>query len=160
MLPLEIENRKEEIRKEIERSGAELVDMGFRKTKVRSVVTIIADRPGGITLDECAAINHALSSLFDGLIEGSYFLEVNSPGLDRPIKSEKDFVRAVGEMVRVIFKTETGATAVQVGRILSPPFASQTKHGDKSVKIRLAKDGSTLDLSMDSIVRAVREIKI
>ncbi len=152
MLPLEIENRKEEIRREIERSGAELVDMGFRKAKGRSVFTIVADKPGGITLDECAAINHALSSLFDELIEGSYFLEVNSPGLDRPIKSEKDFVRAVGEMVRVIFKTETGATAVQIGKILSVK--------DGRVKIRIAKDDSTLDLSMDFIVSAVREIKI
>ena len=152
MLPLEIENKKEEIRKEIERSGAELVDLGFRKTKGRSVVTIIADKAGGITLDECAAINHALSSLFDALIEGSYFLEVNSPGLDRPIKSEKEFMKAVGETVRVIFKTQTGATAVQVGRILSVK--------DERVEIQLAKGGSTLDLAVGSIVRAVREIKI
>ena len=152
MLPLEIENKKEEIRKEIERSGAELVDMGFRKTKGRSVVTIIADKTGGITLDECAVINHALSALFDELIEGPYFLEVNSPGLDRPIKSEKEFMKAVGETVRVIFKTQTGATAVQVGRILSVK--------DERVEIQLAKGGSTLSLALDSIVRAVREIKI
>ena|SRR3989338_223282 len=152
MLPLEIENKKEEIRKEIERSGAELVDMGFRKTKGRSVVTIIADKTGGITLDECAVINHALSALFDELIEGPYFLEVNSPGLDRPIKSEKEFVKAVGETVRVIFKTATGATTVQVGSILSVK--------DGRVEIVPAKGGSTLSLALDSIVRAVREIKI
>ncbi len=152
MLPLEIENKKEEIRKEIERLGAELVDMGFRRTKGRSVVTIIADKAGGITLNECVAINHALSALFDGLIEGSYFLEVNSPGLDRPIKSEKEFVKAVGESVRVIFKTQTGATTAQVGRILSVK--------DERVEIELAKDGSTLDLAVGSIVRAVREIRI
>src|SRR3989338_4918953 len=152
MLPLEIENKKEEIRKEIERSGAELVDMGFRKTRGRSVVTVIADKAGGITLDECAAINHALSGLFDELIEGSYFLEVNSPGLDRPIKSQNDFVRAMGEIVRVVFKTDEGATTVQVGKILSAK--------DQQVEIQLAKDGSTLNLSIGSIVKAVREIKI
>ncbi len=152
MLPLEIENRKEDIRKELERSRAELIDMSFHRSKGRSVVTIIADKVGGITLEECAAINHALSGLFDALIEGPYFLEVNSPGLDRPLKSQNDFVRATGEIVRVVFKTDEGATTVQVGKILSAK--------DQQVEIQLAKDGSTLNLSIDSIVKAVREIKI
>ncbi len=157
MLPVIVENKLEEIRGIIEKAGAELIEVNFRRAGSRGILTVIVDKVGGISLDECAAINSQLSLFFDGLaetdifLEGPYYLEVNSPGLDRPMKTQKDFLRAVGEPVRVIFRTPQGATAERVGEIAE--VAADT------VKIRVAKDGSFLDVSLDSVVKAVREIK-
>ena len=61
------------------------------------------DKPGGITIDDCEKISRALSDQLDekNFIEESYILEVSSPGLGRPLKKEKDFVRSQGESVDV-----------------------------------------------------------
>ena len=61
------------------------------------------DKPGGIAVDDCEVISRALSDLLDehDFIEDSYILEVSSPGLGRPLKKEKDFVRSQGELVEV-----------------------------------------------------------
>ena len=152
MLPFEIENKRQNIQDEVEKLGAELVEILFRRSGGRSVVTILADKTGGITLDDCAAINHRLSPLFDELVEGSYFLEVNSPGLDRPMRSEKDFLRAVGGRVRLVCRGENGGTSVYVGKLVSAK--------DNQVEVQLDKDGSSLKLPIESMVKAVREIKI
>ena len=61
------------------------------------------DKPGGITIDDCELISRALSDELDekNFIEESYILEVSSPGLGRPLKKEKDFIRSQGESVEV-----------------------------------------------------------
>ena len=61
------------------------------------------DKEGGITVDDCEVINRKLSDWLDeeDFIEESYILEVSSPGLGRPLKKEKDFVRSIGKEVDV-----------------------------------------------------------
>ena len=61
------------------------------------------DKPGGITVDDCEIVNRALGDLLDreDFIEDSYILEVSSPGLGRPLKKEKDFVRSQGKEVEI-----------------------------------------------------------
>jgi ribosome maturation factor RimP len=157
MLPVIIENKLEEIRGLVEEGGAELIEVNFRRAGSRSVLTVIADKAGGISLDECAQINNRLSAFFDGLaesdlfFEGPYYLEVNSPGLDRPMRAPKDFALALGETVRLFFRTSQGANTERVGEIL--------ESSDKAVKIRVSKDGSLLEVPMDAVIKGVREIK-
>src|SRR3989338_2964160 len=125
ILPFEIEKKLEELRHEIEKLGAELVDISVRRSGGRNALVITADKAGGITLDDCAVINRHLSRYLDefpgegGFFNGPYYLEVNSPGLDRPLKTEKDFLRAKGKIVRVAFRAETGAGLVRVGEVLA-----------------------------------------
>ena len=57
LLPFEIETRREEIRLEIEKLGAELIDLAVRRSGGRSALVITADKTGGIGLDDCARIN-------------------------------------------------------------------------------------------------------
>ena len=124
LLPLEIENRREAIKSEIEKLGAELVDISFRRSSGRSALVITADKPSGITLDDCARINRALSEYFDALsnegrfLSTPYYLEVNSPGLDRPLKTENDFRGVTGHRVRVAFTNDRKAGLVYVGEVL------------------------------------------
>ncbi len=82
------------------RLGLEVVDVQLAGEGGRhTVLRILMDRPdGGITLDECAQVNEALSRQLDlyDLFPSSYTLEVSSPGLDRPLKTDQDYRRFAG----------------------------------------------------------------
>ena len=79
--------------------GYELVDME-RSGKGR-MMRVFIDKPGGINLDDCAAVSHHLSRVLTVENVDYERLEISSPGLDRPLKKERDFVRFAGEKVRV-----------------------------------------------------------
>lgn len=81
----------------------ELVDVEFVKEAGNWFLRVYIDKPGGITIDDCELISRALSDKLDeeDFIVESYILEVSSPGLGRPLKKEKDFVRSQGQSVEV-----------------------------------------------------------
>jgi ribosome maturation factor RimP len=83
--------------------GYYVVDITYRREGGKFVLRIILDKDGGITLDECTGLNNELSGLLDkdNVIEEEYTLEVSSPGLDRKLKKDEDFVWAVGKRVKV-----------------------------------------------------------
>jgi ribosome maturation factor RimP len=81
----------------------ELVDLELKGEGRRQVLRIFIDKPGGVTLDDCAEVSREVSALFEveDPIEGAYVLEVSSPGLDRPLKKLRDFERAAGKLVKL-----------------------------------------------------------
>ena len=83
--------------------GFELVDVEYVKEAGTWYLRAYIDKEGGITVDDCEVINRKLSDWLDeeDFIEESYILEVSSPGLGRPLKKEKDFVRSIGKEVDV-----------------------------------------------------------
>ena len=78
--------------------GYELVDL---EVSGRGLMRVLMDKPEGITVDDCELVSNQLTRLF--LVEGINYdrLEVSSPGLDRPIKKEADFVRFCGQKVQL-----------------------------------------------------------
>ena len=148
MLPIEITSRMEEIRAQVEALGAELVDIHFYRGRGRAVITVLADKPGGITMDDCARINQDLGAYFE-FWEGSFLLEVNSPGSDRPLVNERDFLRNIGKRLRVIFRDEMGKTVTLIGKLASA----------QSEKIEMeVKDGILRGIGLNQIMKAVREV--
>ena len=101
----EIVNRVRELLLPIlEEGGFELVDVEFVREPVGWVLRIYADRPeGGITISDCQWISERIGTLLDveDLIPHAYNLEVSSPGLDRPLKTRRDFERHVGIVVKI-----------------------------------------------------------
>ena len=83
--------------------GFELVDIECLSAYGRMVFRIYVDKEGGITLDECARVSREVGDLIDikDFIKHEYVLEVSSPGLNRPLKKEKDFLSAIGKMVKI-----------------------------------------------------------
>jgi len=79
--------------------GYELVDME-RSGKGR-LIRIFIDKPGGINLDDCSKVSNHLSRVLTVENVDYERLEVSSPGLDRPLKKERDFVRFAGQKARV-----------------------------------------------------------
>ncbi|MBO5468386.1 MAG: ribosome maturation factor RimP [Lachnospiraceae bacterium] len=92
----------------IEENGFELVDVEYVKEGSNYYLRVYADKPGGITIDDCVLISRALNPKLDAYekeFKDAYILEVSSPGLLRPLKKDKDFARNLGKMVEIkLFK--------------------------------------------------------
>ncbi len=87
----------------LEELDYDLVDVEFVKEAGNWHLRAYIDKEGGITIDDLTVVNHRLSDLLDeyDFISESYILEVSSPGLLRPFKKPKDFLRNIGEDVEV-----------------------------------------------------------
>lgn len=83
--------------------GLELVEVEYRRTGREALLRLFIDKEGGVSLDDCADFSRELSMLLDieDFIPCEYNLEVSSPGLDRPLKTEADYTRFVGRLVKV-----------------------------------------------------------
>ena len=104
-------SRREEYEKQTEEllepivaeQGFELVDVEYVKEAGNWYLRAYIDKPGGITVDDCEVVSRRFSDILDekDYIEDSYIFEVSSPGLGRPLKKEKDFIRSIGKDVEV-----------------------------------------------------------
>lgn len=107
-----IETTVEEIVEKItEPLGFEIVDVEYVKEAGEYYLRVYLDKEGGISLDDCEQVSRKLSEQLDkeDLISENYFLEVSSPGLDRPLKKEKDFIRYQGRDVEIkLYKAVDG----------------------------------------------------
>lgn len=91
--------------------GFELVDVEYVKEGADFYLRVYADKPGGITIDDCVMISRALEEKLDAAdkIKDAYILEVSSPGLTRPLKKERDFARSIGKLVDIkLYKAVNG----------------------------------------------------
>jgi ribosome maturation factor RimP len=96
---------REEVRQLVEpiaaEDGLELVDVELLVQGGRRTIRVLLDRPGGIRVGDCARFSRRLSDCLDmnQTVSGPYYLEVSSPGLDRPIKSLDAVQRFAGQRV-------------------------------------------------------------
>jgi ribosome maturation factor RimP len=87
----------------LDQMAIELVEVEYLSEGGRWILRVYVDRDGGITLDDCVRVSREIEDLIEvkDLFRQPYVLEVSSPGLDRPLKKEKDFVHAVGKNVNI-----------------------------------------------------------
>ncbi len=83
--------------------GVELVDVEYKKEGANWYLRVFIDKEGGVDIDDCTRVSERLSERLDEVdpIPSSYFLEVSSPGAERPLKKPSDFERAVGQFVHI-----------------------------------------------------------
>ena len=96
----------------IDANNFELVDVEYVKEAGEYYLRIFVDKEDGISLNECEVVSRALSEILDvkDPIKDNYYLEVSSPGLDRPLKKDKDFVRYQGRDVEIkLYKPINGS---------------------------------------------------
>jgi len=119
-------------KKEIERLVAELaegitsslnfdlVDVEFVKEGANWILRVFIDKAGGITIEDCQSVSEKLSVELDKAdpIKQRYFLEVSSPGLDRPLKTDRDFERYKGEDVEVKLYEPVGGRKIFEGTLM------------------------------------------
>lgn len=102
----DLASRVEElIRPTVEDCGVELIDVKYLKENGQWILRVIIDKRGGILLEDCERVSRAIEPVIDDNIEirQSYNLEVQSPGIDRPLSTQADFKRYQGENVELSF---------------------------------------------------------
>lgn len=103
--------------------GYELVDYELLPN---GDMRIFIDKPGGITVEDCATVSNHMSRLF--MVEDVDYnrLEVSSPGLDRPLKKEADFIRFTGQLAKIKTRLPVDGQKKFEGRMVSFDEATQT----------------------------------
>ena len=121
--------------------GFELVDL---EISGRGFMRILMDKQGGITLDDCEAVSRQLMRLF--AVEGVDYerLEVSSPGLDRPLKKQADFVRFRGEKVHLKLRMPVGSPTTFVA------FPGEVHDG----VLQLEVDGDLIAIELSNLDKA------
>ena len=122
--------------------GYELVDM--ERSGKGSLMRVFIDKPGGVLLDDCAAVSNHLSRVLT--VENVPYerLEISSPGLDRPLKKERDFVRFAGQKVRVKLRVPQDGQRNFVGVL------KQTRAG----KVGLDVEGKAVTFDLANLDKA------
>ena len=97
----------------------ELVDVEYVKER-DWYLRIFADKTGGIDLDDCQTISEQLSAKLDeaNIIGNAYILEVSSPGIDRILKKDRDFIREAGKVVDVTLYAPLNGRKIFVGELV------------------------------------------
>jgi len=87
--------------------GFELVELALQGSARNQVLRIYIDTETGVSIEECQQASQAISDVLDteDIIPNRYRLEVSSPGVHRPLKSERDFKRNINRQVRVNYQT-------------------------------------------------------
>jgi len=135
----------------------ELVDVEFVKEGKSWYLRLYIDKPGGINIEECAMVSDEVSEKMDSLdpdpIPQAYFLEVSSPGAERPLKKPEDFERAVGDYIHVSLYQKIGQSKVYEGTLLTLTDDSM------DLKVNLKGRIKTLTIPRDAIAQARLAIK-
>lgn len=87
----------------LDEKGLEFVDVEYVKEGSDWFLRVYIDSEQGVGIDECAAVSESLSEELDAgqYISRAYYLEVSSPGVERPLKKHRDFQQAIGKQVRI-----------------------------------------------------------
>ncbi len=97
-------------------NGLELVDVEFVKEGPHRYLRVIIDKEGGVDLDDCGLVSKFLNKKLDAVdpIEENYFLEVTSPGVERELKKEEDYLKYAGKKVQAnLFQPIDGEKVIQ-----------------------------------------------
>ena len=99
--------------------GMELVDLEYRLEGRRWILRLFIDKPGGVTVDDCAYISRQFGDYLDvrDIIPQAYLLEVSSPGLNRRIRKKEDFSRFAGRKVRLHLRSPVEGRKKVVGNL-------------------------------------------
>lgn len=135
----------------IKDTDIELIDIEYVKEGPFKYLKIYLDRPNGITVDDTADVSRVLNKKLDeaDLIKEHYFLEVSSPGVERPFKTEADYRKNIGQKVEVgLFRPVEGKKNT-AGILL--------KKNEDSVVIQSGEESMTIDLKNISKINRVLE---
>lgn len=135
----------------VEALNFELVDVEFVKEGANWYLRIYIDKPGGISIDDCQAVSEQISDILDEKdpIEQSYYLEVSSPGLERPLKTERDFIKYRGELVEVKVYQPIDGKKIFEGELV----------GLIDNKIIISDAGNNIEFEKDKVAIIKRAIK-
>ncbi len=141
----------------LEAIGMEVVHLECLKMKSRWLVRLYIDRPEGtVSVDDCALVSNQLGDLLDvhDLPPGPYILEVSSPGLDRPLSRDKDFLKYRGSRINLRLEGK-----VEGRRHLRGELVDYVDSDDGKVLVVKA-DGALYRIPRQSVAKANLEYEL
>jgi ribosome maturation factor RimP len=137
--------------------GMELVEIEYKREGRSQVLRLYIDKPGGLNLDDCGDVSRELSAILDveDVIPDHYTLEVSSPGLNRPLTKEADYLRYVGRLVKIRTRL---LTPDDKGNMRKTFLGELLGYDDGTVRLRL-KEGQTASLPLSGIAKANLEFE-
>ncbi len=137
----------QEVEQIIAGTALELVDVEYVREK-NWYLRVFIDKDGGVDLEDCQRVSEKLSKVLDEKdpIQDNYLLEVSSPGLDRILKKDKDFIRYAGRTVDIHFFKPYKGTKDLVAELVR-------KNEDGTVTVRIDEQEETLTLKDISQIR-------
>lgn len=126
----------------IDNSALELVDIEFVKEGQNWFLRVYIDKEDGITIDDCQMVSESLSEKLDEVdpISQNYYLEVSSPGIDRPLKTDKDFEKYKGRLVEVHLYQPMEGKKVMEGELIERTQANVTIKNEADNQINIPRD--------------------
>lgn len=135
----------------LDRMNFDLWDVEYVKEGADYYLRAYIDKEGGITIDDCVDVSHALSDALDAndFIPDAYILEVSSPGLGRTLKKEKEFLRSIGKLVDVKTYKPVNGSKEFTGVLTKYEDGNVTINDDDSEIEFLKSDIAIVKLSID-----------
>ena len=135
----------------------ELVEVEFVKEGKSWFLRVFIDKEGGIDIEECAFVSERLSEKLDAMdpdpIPQAYFLEVSSPGAERPLKKESDYEKAVGEYIHVSLYQPVDGSKMYEG------FLEKLEAEELVLRIRIKTRETTVTIPRKNIAKARHAIQ-
>lgn len=144
----------------VEEHDCELVDVEVARNRGTGLLRITVDSPAGdgrVPIERCVRISREVETLLDATdaMPGAYNLEVSSPGLDRVLGREKDFVAAVGREVKLRTRRPIEGRKRFRGRLQAvEPEAAGATTGSTATMVRMEVDGEQVSIPFDEIEKA------
>jgi len=142
---------KPEIKKLLAENGMELFDMTLRSERSGKILRITVDKQEGAGIEDCTEASKAISAYLDSdenmIPFDKYQLEVSTPGLERPLRSENDFVRFIGKKCKIVtVDKDASGRKNYTGNIASC--------GEGKVTLYVEKESTSFDIALDNVAKA------
>lgn len=151
---------KQTVKAILQTRGVEMVDVIFDPRGREWRLQILVDNPEGrITVGECAQLNREIGYSLDtcDFMDHPYLLEVASPGLDRPLKTEQDFRKVKGELMKVVARLPLAESVDEF--IPVNLIGTLLEVSDKGIVVEEEEGKKRWEISFTQIVKCVREIR-
>ncbi len=154
-----VQRIKELVAPIIESQNLELVEVEFKHEGQVQYLRIFIDTPDGVTIDDCQKISRECEAILDieSIIQTQYVLEVSSPGLNRPLKTQRDYERFQGRLVKLKTFRPVHGQRKFLGRLQG----LRKEAGEPSSEtVILLKDDEEIHIPFELIASARLEIEI
>jgi len=130
----------------------ELVEIQYRREGRGWVLRMYIDKDGGVTLEDCTRVSHEISRHLDvdDFIDAPYTLEVSSPGLNRPLRTERDFLRYRNQKIKVMTHAPIEKRRQFKGKLL----------GFSENQIEMELDEGIITIPLSNVAKANLEIEL
>lgn len=127
--------------------GYELYEVEYQKEFDNWVLTLYIDHPDGVSLDDCELVSNAVDPVLDAAdpIEQAYYLSVSSLGIDRPLKTDKDYKRNIGKVMDVKLYAPLNGKKEFSGKL--------TAFDEETFTIELKSGSETIERKKTALIR-------